>query len=198
MSKEKETFTDPQTGEEMESTGVARLVGRLTTGLGVGVGCGLFFGVLYGLTIWGLQWDLIHWQFALSTVLLLVLFAGLGFGLFGMLLVGLAFGVVSGLSPGLLGNLNDLRSTALFRWGHDSIARQQHFRHQRRLQRKLFEEEWAGVPAGAISRACPPGEPKPTPASLSLAELPAEDVPRLAAGAETATEAEKQVQVEKP
>jgi hypothetical protein len=77
-------------------------------------------------------------------------------------------------------------------WGqqvHDGIARWHHFRHQRFLQRQLLEEEWAGVPDGAISRARPPGNPDPTQTSLSRAEVPKEAPLSLAMSVETETSA---------
>jgi hypothetical protein len=60
---------------------------------------------------------------------------------------------------------------------HNAVARRQHQRRQRLIQRQLLEDEWAGVPNGAISRARPPGDPEPTHASLSRAEAPEEEAP---------------------
>jgi hypothetical protein len=91
---------------------------------------------------------------------------------------------------------------------HRGIARRQHQRRQhfrqrqraqaeRLLQRKRLEAEWAGVPAGALSRAGPPGDPRPTAASLSRAEPSREAAPRLTAGVEAVTEEEEIAVVEK-
>lgn len=48
------------------------------------------------------------------------------------------------------------------------------------IERWAERAKWAGVPDGALSRAQPPGNPEPTDASLSRADLPEEDQPRLA------------------
>jgi hypothetical protein len=77
---------------------------------------------------------------------------------------------------------------------HDGIARLQHVRRQRLLKRRLLEQEWAGVPDGALSRAPTPARPEPTQASLSLAEAPEEEPPRLAAAVGAAEEEEAQEQ----
>jgi hypothetical protein len=76
---------------------------------------------------------------------------------------------------------------------HDRIARIQHFRRQRISRRKQWEEEWAGVPDGAISRARATDAPDPTQVSLSRSEPLGEDVlPRLEAGVDAAEQAEEQ------
>jgi len=75
----------------------------------------------------------------------------------------------------------------LFWWGekiHHGIARSQHFRRQRLLKRKLAEEEWAGVPQTALSQAQPAGPPQPTDGSVSQADVPEEEKPRLTAAVE--------------
>jgi hypothetical protein len=93
--------------------------------------------------------------------------------------------LVGGLMGGLVGLLG--------RTIHNTIARQQHFHRQRLLKRKLLEEEWAGVPDGALSRAQPPGEPEPTAASLSRSEAPEEAAPRLTVSVDVANEEEELV-----
>jgi hypothetical protein len=210
MSEEKPTFTDPQTGEEIESTPLA----RWGTGLAVGLIAGLFLGLLatldrlrYGWA-WGVSGGLFLWL--LSGLLLKRaarekewgrrwgIMSGLGL-LFGLFLgwskvyrhgwvVGLAAGLLSALFYGLLGPLT--------RRTHDDIVRWQHLRRQRILKRKMLEEEWAGVPDRALSRAVSPKEPKPTEASLSQAERPAEAKGRLASAVEEGTAEQEATQKE--
>jgi hypothetical protein len=56
-----------------------------------------------------------------------------------------------------------------------------------------LQGEHPEVPDEALSRTAPPGEPEPTPASLSRAEAPEEEAPpRQAAGVDRATEAGEQ------
>lgn len=193
MSRERRTFTDPKTGEEIEKTDLAQTISRLVFGLLGGLIGGLTFGT-FGRLLGGTP-------------------AALGFGMFGALIVGAAAGVsiddrddfVSSLSPadlrrrfmgvlgaGLVGGLTFSAFTGplggilfgLFvgllgglmvgfpETIRRSVSRQQYFRHRRRLKRRLLEEEWAGVPERALSRVRPAGVPQPTEASLTLAEKP--------------------------
>ena len=147
MSKDKQTFIDPEIGEEIESTWLARW-GSLIGGVLIG-------GVLI--------------------VLLSGLFGVLRYGLFPGLLVGPYLGLIFVLIAGLVSTLQVpemevTRNDPFTRWAHDRIARRQH----RRLRRKLLDEEWANVPDTALSRAQPPGEPVPTDTALSLADEPDE------------------------
>jgi predicted lipid-binding transport protein (Tim44 family) len=168
MSKREKTYMDPQTGEEIKSTWLARLV----AGLVLGLVFWLAFGLVCGLVGW----------------LAGRLAEGVGFGLVEGLSVGLIFGLLGWL-VGLAAALGEVRNTTLTQRVHDSIARRQHLRRQRLLRRQEFPH----VPDGALSLAHPPGEPEPTAVSLSLAKPPPEeDTPRLAAGVE-ATETEEQV-----
>ena len=45
MGEDKQTFTDPKTGEEVESTRLARGIVWLVIGVGAGVVSGIFFGM---------------------------------------------------------------------------------------------------------------------------------------------------------
>ena len=45
MSKEQQTFTDPKSGEEIESTWLARVVPRMLVGLLIGLGIGMAQGM---------------------------------------------------------------------------------------------------------------------------------------------------------
>lgn len=154
MSKDKQTFTDPKTGEEVESTWWARWGGGLLTGWGLGLiaSLSLLLGSLIsdhlglGKRDWGTDWGIVLWTW---------LAGGLGVGL----MVGLGFNWLS--------NRKDPRDW-LYRWGHDVIARSQ---HRRRI---LRSQEGQDVPATALSRAQPPGEPTPTDAALSVADEPDE------------------------
>ena len=91
--------------------------------------------------------------------------------LYDLRLFGLKFGL------GAWGqSLEEVRRDPLDRRVHDSIARRQHARRQRRRPRG----DYPHVPARALSRARPPGAPKPTDAALSQAEPPEEEKARLA------------------
>ena len=153
MSRDRQTFTDPKTGQEVKSTRLARW--------GAGPVCGLIIGLVQGLA-YGLGHGLV---------------GGLGHGL----AIGLIHGLFGGLACAVLGavaiglyhawvgpNMEAFRRTSLIRWAHDHIARTQH------RQRLLRSQEHVKVPDGAISRAQPPGEPEPTDAALSLADEPEE------------------------
>jgi hypothetical protein len=184
MDKRKRTFTDPKTGEEIESTALARW------------GAGLAFGPVAGIVV-GLY-------FGLGVALIAGPGAGLIVGLVVGPVVGLYLGLIDGLSFGLdgapfFGPLDSFTHRV-----HNGLAWQQHRHRQRVLerkrgqaerlrQRKRLEAEWAGVPRGAISRARPPDRPEPTAASLSLAASPEAAAPRLTAGVDTVTAAEKEV-----
>lgn len=154
MSKDKQTFTDPKTGEKMESTWLARGV------------AGLLFGSLFGLVGELLMTGFSEWA---------------GFegrqvaGLRGMLELGVSYGLIFGLVTGLVAAFNgDFIRVLLAHKGkgrnsgfwpiHDAIARRQ---HRRRI---LRSKEHQDVPDTALSRAQPPGAPVPTDAALSLAD----------------------------
>lgn len=78
--------------------------------------------------------------------------------------------------------LDGARTHPIERDIHDGVARWQHGRRQRQLQRKLAEAEWAGVPKTALSLADPSTPPQPTATSLSQAENPKEEKERLVVG----------------
>jgi hypothetical protein len=178
---------------------VGKLIGEPYTRMAglVGLIGGPALGLAIGLLAWRSKGHFFGW---LGGLIL-----GLAIGLGGGLVVGLdsgwGSGLAFGLTMGLILGLFCVRSGQWFGWGvgeftrwvHDGIARQQHLRRQRLLKRRLLEQEWAGVPDGALSRARPAGEPEPTAASLSLAELPAEDKPYLTASVEATTEEERVV-----
>ena len=154
MSEGKRTFTDPETGEEIESTWLARwggtLIFSLTLGVGVGVG-----GWLQGLYKVSFPRNFF---------------------------MGLIYGLFIGAMVAILAKREKM--DRLGQRIHDSIARRQHFRQQRLFTRKLLEEEWAGVPNKALSQAQTTGPPQPTDVSLSPADLQEEEKPRLAVAVE--------------
>lgn len=155
MSDKKQTFIDPKTGEEIESTIFANLFFRLlVTALGL---FSMFFG--YNFTL----------------------------GLLAFLC-----GLIALLS--IISKQDNARINFVERAIHDAIARTQHFRRQRLFQRKLAEEEWAGVPARALTRVDPSTPPQATDVSLSQAENPEEEKPRLIVGAveEESTDAKEE------
>jgi hypothetical protein len=164
MNKQKQTFTDPQTGEEIESTALARWGAGLVVGLVLGLVFGLIFRLVAGLLIgpvFGLVGGSILWVFGILLASVLALFAW----------------------------RDTFRRDSLMGSVHDGIARQQHLRRQRILRR----QEFSHVPDGALSRARPSGEPEPTSVSLSRAEAPEEEPPRLAAGVDAVAEEEQTV-----
>jgi hypothetical protein len=188
MSKPKHTFTDLQTGEEIESTALARWVAGLGAGWVAGLGLGFF-----GLVVW-LICDLPKTPLTgLAAALVEMLVGVLGSVLVIGSLIGLFIGLVCDLLVRLGVDLDYSRADEFYQRVHDHIARHQHFHRQRLLQRKLAEEEWAGVPDGALSRAQPSGEPEPTAAALSRSEAPEEAAPRLTAGVDAATGEEELV-----
>jgi hypothetical protein len=156
MSNQKTTFTDPQTGEEIESTWLARWVAGGVDTLEVGLEVGLIIGLFLG------------WQLG-----------PLG-GLVAGLVSGLGGGLVAGLVAGLGYDLEEAQSHPFAPTVHDRIARRQHFRRQRLLRLRQLEAEWAGVPNRALSQALPSGPPRPTDVSVSSAEPPPGAKPRLA------------------
>ena len=84
--------------------------------------------------------------------------------------------------------MKDIRGNRFTRWAHDGIARAQNRRQQLILKHKLLDEEWANVPATALSRAQSPGGPEATDTALSVADEPEET--RLTIGIEENNEAE--------
>ena len=91
---DRQTFTDPETGEEVESTRLARGIVRLVVVAFGGIFCGLVMG----------------------------LFAWLVDGLFTGLLVGLGYGLMTGVFFGLVGRLNQERNDLLLNRIHDTIG----------------------------------------------------------------------------
>jgi hypothetical protein len=185
MRKPAQTFRDPQTGQEIESTALARWGARLAVTLVVLLILSPIFGLVGGLVCelgWCASLKVVGVVCVWVWVLVWVLFDGLVYELFG--------------------RLGDWLVGVLYKEVYDNIARRQHLRPQivrqrkrlraeRLFQQKRLEAEWAGVPAGAISRAQPPGDPQPTAASLSRADGPKEGPPRLAAGVDAVTEADE-------
>jgi hypothetical protein len=164
MNQEKQTFVDPHTGEEMESTGLARVSVGLIGGLIGGLVGGLIGGG-FGAALATDRWAMLLWGLA----------GGLLLGALTGLLVGLKFGL------GAWGRaLEEVRWDPLDRRVHDSVARRQHARRQRGLRRRAYPH----VPDGALSRARPPGTPQPTATALSRAEPPQEEKAHLATGVE--------------
>jgi hypothetical protein len=200
----KQTFRDPETGEEIESTALARggtglvfgliagLVPSLIVGLAIGAKAGLDIGLTYGLATAlsaGLAGVLgrgpFRWFFILT---FMYPFLKAGSLIFGQSL-GQVGELVSPTIGGLAAGLFIVLIAPFCQRMHDGIAQRQHIHRQRILR----QQEFSHVPDGALSRAQPPGEPEPTAASLSRADVPEEATPRLAAGVEAATEEEEQV-----
>ncbi len=124
------TFLDPHTGEEMESTFLARLV----SGFAYGLSYGLIYGVgLYSVSVYrvtnpqaqALFWRMMWWH-------ILILSASMG-----VLLTRLNWEY----SP----NGRRILWKRIF---HDPIARWQ---HQRR-KLKLTDQEWTNIPAGSLQK----------------------------------------------
>jgi len=149
MSEDRQTFTDPKTGQEIESTWLARYVG----GLLFGIIRGMFFGGLLGIIVIFL---VVHAEGSLGDFV---------WGMIRLWIIGLLAGIIGGV----LGGLSYSRGTS--KAGdklHDKIARAP---HRRRI---LRSREHQDVPDTAISRAQPPGEPEPNDAALSIADEPEE------------------------
>ena len=180
MNREKETFVDPKTGEEMESTWLARV--------GVGLVGGLTGGMVGGLIGGGFGAALAEGRFAMLCL-------GLAGGLLLGLLTGLVYGLRFGLGPWGR-RLEEMRENTLDRRVHDVIARRQHFFRRRR--RRFLRGDYPHVPDGALSRARRPGTPKPTRAALSRAEPSEEEKNRLTTGVEENTEDEVTIRRKRP
>ena len=105
--RKRQTFVDPETGEEMVSTWLACIASWLVFGL--------FFGLAFGLVGGVLGW----------------LVFGVLFGLIYGLFSGLSGGLIAGL---LVPELETARSFRFTRWAHDGMARRQHRRRQRLLR----------------------------------------------------------------
>ena len=151
MSKDRQTFVDPETGEEIESTKLARTSPGLTVVL-ISVFNTVCIGVIYLMSVQGGPAE-----FPLK--------------LLGWLCATLVFWLLATLF--LMRNVPELkeaRKTRFSTWIHDSISRYQH----RRRQRILRSQDDQAVPDTALSRAQPPGEPTPTDAALSIADEPDE------------------------
>jgi len=149
MSKDKQTFTDPKSGEEVESTRLARWVIALGAGLIMGLITWLLFTLFHCLVI-GEDY------YGFYVLLPLTMFSGaVGNGLYHLW-----------VPP----KIRDAQGNRFSRWIHDGIARTQH----RRRQRILRSKEQHDVPDTAISRAQPPGEPQATDTALSMADDPDE------------------------
>ena len=155
MSKDKQTFIDPETREKVESTKLVQWGSMLAIGVACGVGCGLICGLLIEVFD-GLEHRLLN-----------RLTIGLIVGLGSALVAGLYVGVLSLLGyTGVLPNIEEAQGNDVTRWAHDGIACFQH----RRRHRVLRSQEHQDVPDTAISRAIPLGEPEPTDAALSVAD----------------------------
>jgi len=105
MSRQKQIFTDPKTGEEIESTWLARCMGGFVGGLVFGIIIGLITGLPRGLLL----------------------------GEWGGLVFGLALGLISGFIFGLVCKVDNVRRNPLIQRTHDSVARWQHQRPRSNL-----------------------------------------------------------------
>ena len=111
MSEDKQMFTDPDTGQEIESTRLARGAVWVFLGLLSGLVSGLLCGLWGGLG--------------------LVLVKGLGFGVLFGLVIGLRFSFLK---------MERARSDNLRQRFHDTIARAQHRRRQRILRSQEHQD----------------------------------------------------------
>ena len=151
-SEKKQTFTDPRSGKEVESTKLARWGSAMVGCLGLSV-----------LVVFGMQLKhLLSWGVVSTLSLMFII----------LLVIMLGAALVYALR---IPKLEDARSdhthgTLFSRWAHDGIARWQHSRRQRILR----TQDPTHVPDTAISRAQPPGKPQPTDAALSIADDPEE------------------------
>ena len=153
-------FQDPETGQEIESTPLARGGAGVVWGLVFGSFGALFCLLLFG-TLWGWEWGTL-W--------------GVGGGL--------ALGLTGALLEGFFDPTDKVRSDALGRRVHDGIARWQHLRRQR----GPLSQPYPHVPDGALSRSFRRASPQETPASLAQADPPPAPSRRLTAGVEATTE----------
>ena len=162
---DKQTFVDPESGKEIESTGLAKIASMIVrTMVGflkvmpvpilISVLSIRMLAVFSGRSP-GIVWELVGLFF-------MWLFVWLGYGVSW----GLFVGVVSAIG----GYTDIVRDDRLAQPTHDRVARWQH----RRRQRVLRAQEHQDVPDTALSRAQPPGEPVPTDTALSLADDPDE------------------------
>ena len=158
MGEDKQTFTDPKSGEVIESTWLARWGPQVSGGFISGLVCGLLFALLFGL-----GGEVVRYADEGGQ-----LWLGIG-----GLLFGLACAVIGAVGCGLfyslvLPSMEVVQNDRITRWAHDSIARTQ---HRRRILRSQEDQD---VPDTALSHAQPPGEPQPTDAALSIADDPDE------------------------
>ncbi len=173
MSDKKQTFIDPKTGEEIESTWLALRLADFIDCQFISLAIAAFVGIFF--------------------------LNRFGFVILKYIPVFIASGVVAWLKIGAISArfISQPHECLLFRGVHDSIARAQHFRRQQLLQRKLAEEEWRGVPDKALSQASLPGNPQPTDFSLARTGQSDEQKPRLAEAVDrkNQTDTEKQLSV---
>ena len=158
MSGKKKALVDPQTGEEIESTGLARLIGGLVGGLCMVLGGGiggrlsssfssgpagaavielLVIGgaVLVGSLVGALVGGGVGWLGRVLGGWLVCVLVGWSVGgrvgeLVGWLFVPVIVSVILVIMLG--SGLKIGWATGFSRWVHDGIARRQHFRRQRR------------------------------------------------------------------
>ena len=164
MSKDEKTCVDPKTGQEMESTWLARWGPQISGGLISGLVGGLLFWLVLGVVgevvdaTSGLYYGDERRFWMRVDGVLLVLASAVACAVVGAVSCGLFYALV----PPSMGVVRDDR---FIRWAHDRIARFQH----RRRQRLLRSQEHVNVSDGALSRARPSDAPQPTDAALSVA-----------------------------
>lgn len=168
MSDKKQTFIDPKTGEEIEITPFSKFI------------------AWFGLTT--VPARMVYKPFLLSIILLMLLLIGRRIFFFIPIVWWLLGLVGSVLMWGSVLAFTFFGAFAIIfdRWRYErenilrqDISRWQHFRRQRQIRRKLLEEEWAGVPATALTRVDRSEPPQPTDNSLTQAGDPAAAKPRL-------------------
>jgi hypothetical protein len=155
MSKPRETFIDPLTGEEVESTPLARW-GALQVRV--------LLGVLVGVLV------------LVPAVFVMLAMALLGFVPFFEWLSDWDFWGTFEWVDSVSVRVHNWIARQQY-WCRQRLRRRERWQAERLLQQRLLEAEWAGVPDGAISRARPPDEPEPTDTSLSRAAGPEADPP---------------------
>ena len=160
MGDKKQTFIDPKTGEEIEASWAIAKTDQAI--------CEIIY-------------------FTLLEIPMAVI-GGMSIGLLGLcfgvdyFLQGTIAGLCVGVFPGrrvIIATRRQLFNPAKELLFLSSVAQWQHNRRQQLLKRKLLEEEWAGVPATALTLVDRSTSPQVTDTSVSRSEPPEEEKERL-------------------